>query len=200
MKSAAADEQSAGYEKEKIPECLRARHNPMTTKQALKKAFLSDVITDPCWLWTGSRDAGGYGRISFRGRSRYTHRVSYCIHHECPHLEGLVSLPCVIPPGMMVCHRCDNRACVNPNHLFLGTARDNVRDRDRKNRANSPEGERNGLHKLTAAQVEAIRSAKRTKKKELAKAFGVSRSTIYAIRAGKIWKHLPSGTGASATI
>ena len=94
-----------------------------------------------CWEWTGSK-RNGYGRLIVGSRTDGTrksvsaHRLSY----ELTYGE--------IPEGMEVCHRCDNRCCVNPDHLFIGTHQDNMSDRERKGRNKPPKGENNGRAKL----------------------------------------------------
>ena len=80
-------------------------------------------LVGPCWEWTGARDAYGYGAFSFRGRPRKTHRLSWGIH------RGL------IPGGLCILHKCDNEPCINPDHLFLGTKKDNSQDMSRKGRS-----------------------------------------------------------------
>ena len=77
---------------------------------------------DECWEWQAGLDSDGYGRIQFDGKRQGAHRFSWILHNTD------------IPQGMCICHRCDNPACVNPNHLFLGTQVDNIYDMVSKNR------------------------------------------------------------------
>jgi hypothetical protein len=131
-----------------------------------------------CWEWTGyTLDSNGYG-YSYRPgvASRLVHRISY----------ELAKGP--IPKGLCVCHTCDNRICVNPEHLWLGTRADNNRDRDAKGRTNRPIGEKHPRAKLKAADAVVIRGLQyQVTQKELARRFGVSPSTINQVQRGVIW-------------
>jgi hypothetical protein len=82
--------------------------------------------SDGCWEWRGHRNHRGYGEITVDTRHVKAHRFSWALHHGA------------IPAGVVVCHHCDNRACVRPDHLFLGTMRDNMLDAKRKGRAYQP--------------------------------------------------------------
>ena len=96
-----------------------------------------------------------------------------------------------IPKGMLVCHKCDNPRCVNPEHLFLGTHSDNSRDMSQKNRGVN--GEKSANSKLTSNQVMEIRFAgklKNIKQKDIAKIFSVSERAVNKIINNKAWKHL----------
>lgn len=104
-----------------------------------------------CWEWTGGFHGVGYGSVSGKlHKSRYAHRAMY---------EGVVS---EIPSGMYVLHSCDNRKCINPAHLFLGTHLDNIKDMHAKNRqrGGSMPNERNPNCKFSDAQIIAIRAAR----------------------------------------
>lgn len=136
-----------------------------------------------CWEWRGIMNTNGYGRFSFANRHRLAHRFSFSLFIGS------------IPSGMVVCHSCDNRKCVNPRHLWVGTQSENLKDAFAKGRHTTPDtrGERNGNRKLDWRRVMAIREmhSEGTKKYLIAQAFGVSPSTIGEIIANEIWKVEP---------
>lgn len=95
----------------------------------------------------------------------------------------------LIKKGMFICHKCDNPGCVKPDHLFLGTASDNNMDKIKKNRHNAPSGEGHANSKLTAKQVQEIRSLKGVKSSyEVGKLFNISYGNVCVIWRGETWK------------
>lgn len=132
-----------------------------------------------CWNWTGRVTDHGHGQAKFAGKSVYSHRVAFQIFAA----ESL-------PDSVVVRHKCDNPRCCNPMHLESGTHADNVADRVTRKR--SATGERNGRAKLTPDQVRAIYLDTR-KHGAIADHFGVNRTTVVHIKAGKIWRDVTSG-------
>jgi hypothetical protein len=129
-----------------------------------------------CWEWVRTINPGGYGMFYESAYPEVATRISWKIFNG------------EIPKGMVVCHKCDNPKCVNPNHLFLGTQKDNIHDAMKKNRFQK--GTKNGRAKLTRKQVAEIKFGDKqfNTKQEEADYYGVSRRTIYAIRKRLIWK------------
>ena len=136
---------------------------------------------DGCWLWQGSKKRGGYGQITMRVNSKMipvgAHVASYQIHNG------------PIPDGLHVCHSCDNPPCVNPSHLWLGTAKDNANDAQIKNRKPTAVLIIRRLQgrppKLNKAQVTAIQQASGLYK-DIAQTFGVSATHVGRIKRGQI--------------
>ena len=130
-----------------------------------------------CQIWTASLSKRGYGKLQVKGKDYRAHRLAYELAYG------------TIPDDIVVCHRCDNRSCINPNHLFLGTHADNIADRDAKGRNKQCFGEKQGHAKLSEKDVIEIIADKRTYV-EIAKDFGVTWRNIGRIKRGETWKHL----------
>jgi hypothetical protein len=136
-----------------------------------------------CQLWLGAafEKRRGYGSLNVAGRVIAAHRLSYELH------KG------PIPKGMFVCHKCDVPACINPDHLFLGTTADNSADMVAKGRSRKDNkgvfGARHGMSKLNADLVRAIRADTR-RHKDIAADVGVTKGAIQAVKAGDTWRHV----------
>ena len=154
-----------------------------------------DSSESGCWLWTRGLGRGGYGKVTFRGKTWSTHRLAWTLTNG------------VIPDSMQLNHSCDNRLCCNPDHLKTGTQKQNIEDAVsrgrmavgdrqglRKHPESAPHGERNGSAKLTESQaLEIFKSGDR--RTALADRFKVSISTIHFIKRGRIWKRLLNQAG-----
>ena len=141
------------------------------------------VSSHECWEWIGFKDGNGYGRY---GRI-LAHRIAY----ELTLGE--------IPRGMAVCHKCDNPGCVNPDHLWIGTQADNVRDmlaKGRDRRGPPRRGETSNKAKLTSNQVREILQSTETLR-TLADRYGVSGTAIHYIRHKRNWRHLSEAQNVS---
>lgn len=135
-----------------------------------------------CWLWAGRHDAKGYGRGHFHNRTiQLAHRYAYLLWYG------------VLPNDLCVLHKCDNPACVNPYHLYLGDQRQNNIDRDSRKRQKTKHGTEHKLAKLTDSQVVEIRTIYNPKQypsRKLAKMYGVSQRKVLDIVTNKSWRHL----------
>jgi hypothetical protein len=151
-----------------------------------RERFDSSYIPEPnsgCWLWFGTqRSYKGYGAITINSIAVSAHRFSWELHRS------------KIPEGLYVCHRCDNPYCVNPDHLFIGTPKQNTQDMIRKNRRSKSSyprayGERSGGSKLKTHEVLKILADNRDAR-EIAKDYSVTYENIMAIKTRKTWRHL----------
>lgn len=151
----------------------------MTSKITRKREPLEDRFlrrvnkTDGCWLWSGAHYGGGYGAIPVCRNGKwgtgYAHRVSYELYRG------------PIPSGLYVCHACDNRLCVNPDHLWLGTHQENQADMGRKGRTHSPA---KVLSDADVARIRELLAEGRLYQREIAAQFGVGRTLISRIGTG----------------
>lgn len=133
-----------------------------------------------CILWSGAKSGDGYGTVTINNRQLSAHRAAWEQKHG------------PIPSGLWVLHKCDKPLCVNPDHLFLGTAKENTQDCIKKGRRNTPKGEAHANRKLDQSAALDIRnSAGKEQQKVTAKRHGVSITTVSLIQARKAWAHLP---------
>jgi hypothetical protein len=135
-------------------------------------------LNSGCWLWSGGMLKSGYGRTAYRNRGVMAHRFIY------EQTRG------TIPRGFMALHKCDTPSCVNPDHIFLGTAAHNAADCAAKGRLNTPRGEDHGCAKLTAAEVKEIRDLARLRvmpQSRIATDYGISQANVSLIKNGHGW-------------
>ena len=145
--------------------------------------FWSKVnITKDCWLWTAGIDKDGYGKFAVGGKGTQRHFRSH-------RLSWYLSTGHMPNNSELVLHKCDVPNCINPDHLFLGDQKDNIRDAIAKGRHSVLPGTDHPRSKLTEDQVIAIRSSQDSDK-VLATNYKVSKSTIQNIRSNRQWRHL----------
>lgn len=151
------------------------------------KLFSEIEKNNGCWEWQGELHPQGYAYTTCyeTGKREQVHRVSYRIFKE------------EIPHGLLVCHTCDNRRCINPDHLWIGTHKENSQDAKRKGRLEhvklmQSKGEEKASSKLNNEKVREIREEikKGIRCTVIARKFGVNSTTIYSLRDGKTWSHV----------
>ena len=154
----------------------------MTKYLTLDEVFYRHVSPEPmsgCWLWTGTDNGRGYGRVH---AEVFTGKKAVYAHHFALRAERGV----VVPPGAVVRHKCDNKLCVNPDHLVIGTQRENMKDAAQRRRMSH--GENHCHARLTEAAVADIRR-RDVPQKEYAKRYGISDSHVSRIQNGIKWRH-----------
>lgn len=152
--------------------------------QSIEEKLRSKLIPQPsgCWEWSAGTHPQGYGLVGIGKKKFYVHRLMMCL-----------KLGRVITGKEHVCHKCDNPPCANPEHLFLGDAKKNIKDRDRKGRGRWAVGSRSGQSKLTEADVIKLREMYATGEYSFIDLASIHDMTTYAIHAavvGRTWKHV----------
>lgn len=173
-----------GYRRKICAPCVISLPEPRGTRGTLAERFWRKVRrSDGCWEWTAYLRPDGYGTIGAGGKYGgmiRAHVASWRLHFG------------PVPAGLCVLHRCDNRGCVRPDHLWLGTRADNMRDMDQKGRrvTSDRRGERQWWRaKLTDAAVVLIRTSPLPTQR-VARILGVSAGLIYKVRSRQTWTHL----------
>jgi len=169
------------------------RRQKMNDTELEEWFFNQKQVENECWLWTGVRIKGGYGMLSVKGQRVLAHRFSLSLRLKRP-----------ISSGLEVRHMCHNTSCINPDHLEEGTHIQNMNDMVVANRQAAGErlseallgrahingrGEKNGRSVLSDSQVQEIRDSV-SSIGDLAKQYGVSKTTIRRVLLRKIWKHI----------
>ena len=179
-KIAAHNHTASGTIKGNPSRFLKGHHPQISIEERFWK-YVTPGPFNECWVWQGPTHDNGYGRLNAENRRTLAHRYSYEIHNG------------PIPEGMLVCHHCDNPACCNPYHFFLGTINDNNQDMIAKGRQRPRIGNLNGNAKLSVEHVQEIRKSvsEGVPQNLIAKQFAMSKATINRIVKRKLWRHVP---------
>ncbi|KKL12320.1 hypothetical protein LCGC14_2536940 [marine sediment metagenome] len=167
-----------------LSKLFQAKTSCSNTPKLIELRFLAKIreAENGCWLWIGAiTRVGGYGHMGVCGKCIKAHHVSWLLYRG----------PLPEDPDIWVLHTCDTPSCVNPDHLFLGTHTDNIRDASQKgriSRTHQLSGENHGKTKLTMIQVEEIRDAEGLfLQRELAEQYEVSRATIGGVLRREVY-------------
>lgn len=135
---------------------------------------------DQCWNWKRSTNTWGYGRAKIQHHMFGSHRIAYYLGNHSD------------PGRLLVCHKCDNKQCCNPSHLFVGTQSENLYDASRKGKLIYNRGENHGRAKLTVSIIEQIKSLylQGLSQHKIAHDLSINQSTVSRIISGKRWGHL----------
>lgn len=164
------------------PSKFLSGHSQRIKQTTPEDVFWSHVAIgadDQCWLWTGGCDSSGYGTKNWNGNTISAHRLAWQLKNGA------------IPVGLKVLHTCDNPKCCNPKHLWIGTDKDNAVDRMLKGRNRKQSGEESSFHKLTFAQVKAIReqyTSGETTIKRLSLEYHISETQVGRIIHNVSWR------------
>lgn len=141
-------------------------------------SLIEEATDDTCVEWPFGKDNHGYGNTMVAGRSTKAHRAIYSLLHG------------EVPPDIEVMHSCDNRGCINPHHLSLGTHLDNMQDAAAKGRIHALRGTAHLKCRLSEDDVRAIRASV-SSNRELARLYGLNHKYVGLIKARLAWRHLP---------
>ena len=164
------------------------------TKKQLNRfwSYVDKKSVEECWEWKSYKGAGNYGHFYLNGKQIPAHRISWILENgPIPENDSNDNRICA-------CHKCDNPSCVNPNHLFLGTDLDNMKDRDRKGRRTpfSPIGNKNGNSTVSIETIKEIELLLKqgSKNVEIANQLDVSEALVSNVKHKNHWSQRQGST------